>query len=300
MNSLLKNCHLTREDCNWTNSNEEINYSLSSQALCNRSGLLQDKQGGLQCRLKFWHSDLMLCWSFSFSCWDFFVIIQCTVISCKWSPYRMAMYGMSSRVKQSIKTGRAKQLRSWNSMPVLRPPSVSQHFNLGTYKVRPCMVYWTVQTQSSTWCPRTKLIEAYFLLLSSTNMIATSWTIFFKQLRFVSLPFEEYSHTVSCPIQVTTQLLMTTNGGKRLRALTKHQDLNIKATAAEVLNVWKGTIAAQNSAEAKAAQKAKEQLGESHASHHFTLTIVIVIYCLSSFGSHLRSIRFEWWCRKVF
>ena len=51
---------------------------------------------------------------------------------------------------------------------------------------------------------------------------------------------------------------MDTQGGKKLRALTKHQDLDIKATAAEVLNVWKMTVAA----EAKAVEKTKEQLGE--------------------------------------
>ena len=57
---------------------------------------------------------------------------------------------------------------------------------------------------------------------------------------------------------MTTQLLVDTQGGKKLRALTKHQDLDIKATAAEVLNVWKMTVAA----EAKAVEKTKEQLGE--------------------------------------
>lgn len=59
-------------------------------------------------------------------------------------------------------------------------------------------------------------------------------------------------------IQVTTQLLVDTQGGKKLRALTKHQDLDIKATAAEILNVWKGTV----SAEAQAIEKTKQQLGK--------------------------------------
>ena len=179
---------------------------------------------------------------------------------------------------------------------------VSQKFNLISYKVRPLMVYWIVWTQNSTWCTRMKLLEASFLLLCLTSMVATSWPFVFTQLQFVSLQVEDYSNIVSCPIQVTTQLLMTTNGGKRLRALTKHQDLNIKATAAEVLNVWKGTIAAQNSAEAKAAQKAKEQLGESHASHHFIITlknIVFISHYLLSYEAYSRSTIIELRCRKL-
>ena len=50
---------------------------------------------------------------------------------------------------------------------------------------------------------------------------------------------------------------MKTQAGKKLRKLTKHQDLNIKASAAEMLNVWKGVV----SSEAAAVEEGTQQLG---------------------------------------
>lgn len=58
-------------------------------------------------------------------------------------------------------------------------------------------------------------------------------------------------------LQVDTQLLVETQAGKKLRRLTKHQDLNIKGNAAELLNVWKSIV----SSEAAAVEKAKEEVG---------------------------------------
>ncbi len=59
-------------------------------------------------------------------------------------------------------------------------------------------------------------------------------------------------------MQVNTQLLIETQGGKKLRKLTKHQDINIRGNAAELLNVWKSVV----SNEAAAVEKGKEQLGD--------------------------------------
>ena len=59
-------------------------------------------------------------------------------------------------------------------------------------------------------------------------------------------------------VQVDTQLLVETQAGKKLRKLTKHQDIKIKSSAAELLNVWKDIA----SAEVAAVQKGKEELGK--------------------------------------
>ena len=67
--------------------------------------------------------------------------------------------------------------------------------------------------------------------------------------------------------QVNTQLLVETQAGKKLRKLTKHQDLNIKGSSAELLNVWKGIV----SSEAAAVEKGKEEVGESPFSRQDSL-----------------------------
>lgn len=56
---------------------------------------------------------------------------------------------------------------------------------------------------------------------------------------------------------MTTQLLLDTQGGKRVRKLTKHPDMSVKAAAAELVNVWKHVVAA----EAAIVERSKQQLG---------------------------------------
>lgn len=78
-------------------------------------------------------------------------------------------------------------------------------------------------------------------------------------------------------LQVNTGLLVETQAGKKLRKLTKHQDLNIKANAAEMLNVWKGVV----SSEAAAVEEGKQQLGTISA-HVSVSTIMRGMYKLQS------------------
>lgn len=67
---------------------------------------------------------------------------------------------------------------------------------------------------------------------------------------------------------MNTQLLVETQAGKKLRKLTKHQDLNIKGNAAELLNVWKSIV----SSEAAAVEKGKEELGDFITSKSYCVT----------------------------
>ena len=77
-------------------------------------------------------------------------------------------------------------------------------------------------------------------------------------------------HHVSCEllidsmvVQVDTKLIVQTQAGKKLRKLTKHQDLNIRGNAAELLNAWKSIV----SSEADAVDKGKKEVGKRPHTH---------------------------------
>lgn len=55
---------------------------------------------------------------------------------------------------------------------------------------------------------------------------------------------------ISSLMQVSTQLLVETQGGKTIRKLTKHQNEAIKAAASDVVLAWKSVVAAEASASA--------------------------------------------------